>query len=209
MTKDFIAELSWRGMIHDSMPGITEHLQEEMRAAYVGIDPTADSLHIGHLVSVMMLKHFQQCGHQPIALIGGATGMIGDPSGKSEERNLLDEKTLRHNQECIKRQLAKFLNFEDNHPNKALLVNNFDWMQSFSFLDFIRDVGKHITVNYMMSKDSVKKESQEKVMKECPLPSFLTNWFRVMTFYIYTNQVDVQFKWVVQINGEISLQELN
>jgi tyrosyl-tRNA synthetase len=157
MTKDFIAELSWRGMIHDSMPGITEHLQEEMRAAYVGIDPTADSLHIGHLVSVMMLKHFQQCGHQPIALIGGATGMIGDPSGKSEERNLLDEKTLRHNQECIKRQLAKFLNFEDNHPNKALLVNNFDWMQSFSFLDFIRDVGKHITVNYMMSKDSVKK----------------------------------------------------
>ena len=139
------------------MPGTEEQLLKEMTSAYVGIDPTADSLHIGHLVSVMMLKHFQQAGHRPIALVGGATGMIGDPSGKSLERNLLDEKTLRHNQESIKKQLAKFLDFESNMPNAALLVNNYDWMKAFSFLDFIRDVGKHITVNYMMAKDSVKK----------------------------------------------------
>ncbi len=143
------------------MPGTEEQLQKELTAAYVGIDPTADSLHIGHLVSVMMLKHFQNCGHKPIALIGGATGMIGDPSGKSQERNLLDEKTLRHNQECIKNQLSKFLDFETEQPNKAEIVNNFDWMKSFGFLDFIRDIGKHITVNYMMSKDSVKKRLGE------------------------------------------------
>ncbi len=144
-------------MIHDIMPGTEEQLQKEMTSAYVGIDPTADSLHIGHLVSVMMLKHFQRAGHRPIALVGGATGMIGDPSGKSSERNLLDEKTLRHNQECIKSQLSKFLDFESDRPNAALLVNNYDWMKNFTFLDFIRDVGKHITVNYMMAKDSVKK----------------------------------------------------
>lgn len=144
-------------MLHDAMPGTEEHLQEKMRAAYVGIDPTADSLHIGHLVSVMMLKHFQLCGHKPYALVGGATGMIGDPSGKSAERNLLDEKTLRHNQNAIKNQLSKFLDFESDRENAAILVNNYDWMKVFSFLDFIRDVGKHITVNYMMSKDSVKK----------------------------------------------------
>lgn len=154
---NFIEELSWRGMIHDVMPGLEEQLKKEMTTAYVGIDPTADSLHIGHLVSVMMLKHFQVSGHKPIALVGGATGMIGDPSGKSQERNLLDETTLRHNQECLKNQLAKFLDFESDAANAAEMVNNYDWMIKFGFLEFIRDIGKHITVNYMMSKDSVKK----------------------------------------------------
>ena len=153
----FVEELKWRGMIHDMMPGTAEQLQKEMTTAYVGIDPTADSLHIGHLVGVMMLKHLQECGHRPIVLLGGATGMIGDPSGKSQERNLLDSDTLRHNQECIKKQLAKFLDFDSKAPNAAILVNNYDWMSKFSFLDFIRDIGKHITVNYMMAKDSVKK----------------------------------------------------
>ena len=157
MLKNFVEELQWRGMIQDIMPETEEHLLEEMRSAYVGIDPTADSLHIGHLVSVMMLRHFQQCGHRPVVLIGGATGMIGDPSGKSEERNLLDEAILKHNQEALKKQLSKFLDFESNNKNAAILVNNYDWMKEFSFLDFIRDVGKHITVNYMMAKDSVKK----------------------------------------------------
>ncbi|MDR9456663.1 MAG: tyrosine--tRNA ligase [Salegentibacter sp.] len=157
MTKNFVEELTWRGMVHDVMPGTEEHLAETMRAAYVGIDPTADSLHIGHLVSVMMLRHFQLCGHKPFALVGGATGMIGDPSGKSAERNLLDEATLKHNQEALKNQLSKFLDFESDAENAAVMVNNYDWMKNFSFLEFIRDVGKHITVNYMMSKDSVKK----------------------------------------------------
>ncbi len=155
--KNFVEELEWRGMIHTMMPGVKEQLEKEMTTAYLGIDPTADSLHIGHLVGVMILKHFQMCGHRPIALVGGATGMIGDPSGKSQERNLLDEATLRHNQEAIKRQLAKLLDFESNAENKALLVNNYDWMKEFSFLDFARDIGKCITVNYMMAKDSVKK----------------------------------------------------
>ncbi len=154
---DFIEELTWRGMIHSMMPGTEDQLKKEMTTAYLGIDPTADSLHIGHLCGVMMLRHLQRCGHKPIALIGGATGMIGDPSGKSAERNLLDEKTLRHNQEAIKRQLAKFLDFDSDAPNRAILVNNYDWMKDFSFLDFAREVGKHITVNYMMAKDSVKK----------------------------------------------------
>ena len=162
---DFIEELTWRGMIHSVMPGTEEQLKKEMTTAYLGIDPTADSLHIGHLVGVMMLKHFQRAGHKPIALVGGATGMIGDPSMKSQERKLLDEKTLRHNQEAIKAQLAKFLDFDSDAPNAAEMVNNYDWMKDFSFLDFIRDVGKHITVNYMMAKDSVKKrlsgESQQ------------------------------------------------
>ncbi len=153
---NFINELKWRGMIHDMTPGLDEQLSKEMTTAYVGIDPTADSLHIGHLVSVMMLKHFQVCGHRPIVLIGGATGMIGDPSGKSKERNLLDEATLRHNQESIKNQLSHFLDFGESKPNGALMVNNYDWMKEYSFLNFIRDIGKHITVNYMMSKDSVK-----------------------------------------------------
>ncbi|MDE6121250.1 MAG: tyrosine--tRNA ligase, partial [Muribaculaceae bacterium] len=154
---DFIEELTWRGMIHTVMPGTDEELKKGMATAYLGIDPTADSLHIGHLVGVMMLKHFQRAGHRPIALVGGATGMIGDPSMKSQERKLLDEDTLRHNQEAIKKQLARFLDFDSDAPNAAVLVNNYDWMKSFSFLDFIRDVGKLITVNYMMAKDSVKK----------------------------------------------------
>jgi len=154
---NFVEELRWRGMIHDMMPGTEEQLQKEMTSAYVGIDPTADSLHIGHLVSVMMLKHLQRAGHRPIALVGGATGMIGDPSMKSAERNLLDEATLRHNQESIKKQLSKFLDFDSDAPNAAKLVNNYDWMKEYTFLNFIRDVGKHLTVNYMMAKDSVKK----------------------------------------------------
>ena len=154
---NFVDELRWRGMIHTMMPGTEELLKKEMVTAYLGIDPTADSLHIGHLCGVMMLRHFQRCGHKPLALVGGATGMIGDPSGKSQERNLLDEETLRHNQECIKKQLGKFLDFESDAPNRAELVNNYDWMKDFSFLDFARTVGKHITVNYMMSKESVQK----------------------------------------------------
>jgi len=156
MIKNFVEELTWRGMIHTIMPGAEEHLMESIRSAYVGFDPTADSLHIGNLVPIMLLAHYQRCGHKPVALVGGATGMIGDPSGKSNERNLLDEKTLRYNQDAIKGQLAHFLDFESNGPNAAELVNNYDWMKDFSFLEFIRDVGKHITVNYMMAKDSVK-----------------------------------------------------
>ena len=154
---NFVKELEWRGMINNMMPGTEEQLNKEMTSAYVGIDPTADSLHIGHLVGIMMLKHFQRAGHRPIALIGGATGMIGDPSMKSQERVLIDEHTLRHNQECLRKQLEKFLDFDSDAPNAAILVNNYDWMKNYSFLQFIRDVGKHITVNYMMAKDSVKK----------------------------------------------------
>lgn len=154
---NFINELNWRGMIHDLMPGTEEQLQKEMTTAYVGIDPTADSLHIGHLVSVMMLKHFQECGHKPIALLGGATGMIGDPSGRSEERVLLAEDVLRHNQEGIKNQLLKFLDFDTHRENHTEMVNNYDWMKEYSFLGFLREVGKHLTVNYMMAKDSVQK----------------------------------------------------
>ena len=161
MDANFVAELQWRGMLHDIMPGTEQHLMEGMRSAYVGIDPTADSLHIGHLVGVMMLRHLQLAGHRPIALIGGATGMIGDPSGKSAERNLLDETTLRFNQEAIKGQLSRFLEFEKAGDNAAILVNNYDWMKDFTFLEFIRDVGKHITVNYMMAKDSVRKRLSE------------------------------------------------
>ena len=155
--KNFVEELRWRGMLQDIMPGTEEQLNKEVTAAYVGIDPTADSLHIGHLCGIMMLRHLQRCGHKPIALIGGATGMIGDPSGKSAERNLLDEPTLRHNQECIQRQLEKFLDFHSTASNAAELVNNYDWMKDYTFLDFARNVGKLITVNYMMAKDSVKK----------------------------------------------------
>jgi tyrosyl-tRNA synthetase len=154
---NFVEELKWRGMIHDIMPGTEELLLKERTSGYIGFDPTADSLHIGHMVQVMLLMHFQRAGHTPIALVGGATGMIGDPSGKSEERNLLDEDSLRKNQEGIKKQLAKFLDFQSDSENKALMVNNYDWMKEYSFLGFIRDIGKHITVNYMMSKDSVKK----------------------------------------------------
>lgn len=155
--KNFVEELKWRGMIHNITPGTEEALQKELMSAYVGIDPTGDSLHIGHLVSIMILKHFQACGHKPYALVGGATGMIGDPSMKSQERNLLDEKTLAHNVEAIKSQLARFLDFDSDAPNKAELVNNYDWMKDYTFINFTRDIGKLITVNYMMSKDSVKK----------------------------------------------------
>jgi tyrosyl-tRNA synthetase len=154
--KNFVEELQWRGMVHDVMPETESHLLEQMRSAYVGFDPTADSLHIGNLVPIMLLAFYQRCGHKPVALVGGATGMIGDPSGKSSERNLLDEPTLRHNQECVRKQLEHFLDFSSGAANEAVMVNNYDWMKDFSFLDFIRDVGKHITVNYMMAKDSVK-----------------------------------------------------
>ena len=156
MVRNFIEVLRWRGMIHDMMPGIEAHLLEQMRSAYIGFDPTADSLHIGNLVPIMLLAHYQKCGHKPFVLIGGATGMIGDPSGKSTERNFLDEKILRNNQEAIKNQLSHFLDFDIGEKNAAILVNNYDWMKDFSFLDFIRDFGKHITINYMMAKDSVK-----------------------------------------------------
>ena len=155
--KNFVEELKWRGMLAQIMPGTEEFLIKGMTTAYLGTDPTADSLHIGHLCGIMMLRHLQRCGHKPIILVGGATGMIGDPSGKSQERNLLDTDTLYHNQECIKKQVAKFLDFEADEPNKAELVNNYDWMKDFSFLDFAREVGKHITVNYMMAKDSVQQ----------------------------------------------------
>lgn len=157
MTKNFVEELKWRGMLAQMMPGTEELLEKQMVSAYLGTDPTADSLHIGHLCGIMMLRHLQRCGHKPYLLLGGATGMIGDPSGKSLERNLLDSETLYHNQEAIKHQVSKFLDFEGNEPNKAELVNNYDWMKDFKFLDFAREVGKHITVNYMMAKDSVKK----------------------------------------------------
>ena len=157
MKKNFVEELKWRGMLAQMMPGAEELLQKEMVTAYLGTDPTADSLHIGHLCGIMMLRHLQRCGHKPIILVGGATGMIGDPSGKSQERNLLDDKTLYHNQEAIKKQVSKFLDFEGTEPNKAELVNNYDWMKNFTFLDFAREVGKHITVNYMMAKESVQQ----------------------------------------------------
>ena len=154
---NFVKELEWRGMINNMMPGTEEQLEKELTSAYLGIDPTADSLHIGHLVGVMMLRHLQRAGHKPLALVGGATGMIGDPSGKSQERNLLNEETLRHNVACIKEQLSRFLDFESDAPNAAELVNNYDWMKDYTFLDFAREIGKCITVNYMMAKDSVKR----------------------------------------------------
>lgn len=189
MKKDFIEEVTWRGMVHDLMPGTQEHLNEAPRAAYVGIDPTADSLHIGHLVGVMMLRHFQLAGHKPVALVGGATGMIGDPSGKSQERNLLDEKTLQHNQDSLKKQLAKFLDFTTDDENSAKLVNNYDWMKEFSFLDFIRDVGKHITVNYMMSKDSVKKRLSAESKEGMSFTEFTYQLVQGYDFlHLYRNQ---------------------
>lgn len=156
MPKNFIAEMQWRGMIHDIMPGTEDALNKQVRSGYIGFDPTADSLHVGHLVQVMTLVHFQRSGHKPFALVGGATGMVGDPSGKSDERNLLDSETLDHNVECVKQQLKRFLDFNDSESG-AEMVNNYDWFKEMNFLDFIRDVGKHITVNYMMAKDSVKK----------------------------------------------------
>jgi tyrosyl-tRNA synthetase len=186
---NFVKELTWRGMIHDVMPGTDEQLSKEMTSAYVGIDPTADSLHIGHLVSVMMLKHFQRSGHKPIALVGGATGMIGDPSMKSQERNLLDEETLRHNQDCIKNQLSRFLDFYSDAPNAAEMVNNYDWMKDFTFLDFIRDIGKHITVNYMMSKESVKKRISSESSSGMSFTEFTYQLVQGYDFlYLYQNK---------------------
>ncbi|MGD1945827.1 MAG: tyrosine--tRNA ligase [Croceivirga sp.] len=197
MTKNFVEELKWRGMLHDAMPGTEEHLLSEMQSAYLGIDPTADSLHIGHLVGVMMLRHFQLAGHKPFALVGGATGMIGDPSGKSAERNLLDEKTLRHNQEALKKQLSKFLEFESNAPNAAILVNNYDWMKDFTFLDFIRDIGKHITVNYMMAKDSVKKRLSVEAKEGMSFTEFTYQLVQGYDFlYLYKNH-----KCTLQMGG--------
>jgi tyrosyl-tRNA synthetase len=186
--KNFVKELQWRGMIHDMMPGTEELLMKEQVSAYVGIDPTADSLHIGHLVGVMMLKHLQNCGHRPIALVGGATGMIGDPSMKSAERNLLDAETLAHNQEAIKNQLRRFLDFDSDASNAAVMVNNYDWMKDFSFLEFIRDVGKHITVNYMMSKDSVKKRLSGEAREGMSFTEFSYQLVQGYDFYyLYNN----------------------
>lgn len=187
--KNFVEELRWRGMIQDIMPGTEEELMKGPASAYVGIDPTGDSLHIGHLVSIMILKHFQACGHKPFALVGGATGMIGDPSMKSQERNLLDEKTLAHNVKCIKEQLSKFLDFESDAPNKAELVNNYDWMKDYSFIDFTRDIGKLITVNYMMSKDSVKKRLSRESTEGMSFTEFTYQLLQGYDFlYLYTHR---------------------
>ena len=197
MLTNFIAELKWRGMLHDVMPETEEHLLSEMRTAYMGIDPTADSLHIGHLVGVMLLKHFQIAGHKPYALIGGATGMIGDPSGKSNERNLLDEATLRHNQAALKEQLSRFLDFDSEASNAAVLVNNYDWMKDFSFLSFIRDVGKHITVNYMMAKDSVKKRLSSEAAEGMSFTEFTYQLVQGYDFlHLYKN-----FQCTLQMGG--------
>ena len=187
--KNFVEELKWRGMIHDIMPGTEEELMKGPAGAYVGIDPTGNSLHIGHLVSIMILKHFQNCGHKPFALVGGATGMIGDPSMKSQERNLLDEKTLAHNVECIKKQLSKFLDFESSAPNKAELVNNYDWMKEYTFINFTRDIGKLITVNYMMSKDSVKKRLSRESTEGMSFTEFTYQLLQGYDFlYLYKNR---------------------
>ena len=186
---NFVEEMKWRGMLAQIMPGAEELLQKEMVTAYLGTDPTADSLHIGHLCGIMMLKHLQNCGHKPIILVGGATGMIGDPSGKSQERNLLDSNTLYHNQECIKRQVAKFLDFETDRPNKAEMVNNYDWMKDFTFLDFAREVGKHITVNYMMAKDSVQKRLNGEARDGLSFTEFTYQLLQGYDFlYLYKNK---------------------
>ncbi len=187
--KNFVEELKWRGMIHDIMPGTEEELMKGQAGAYVGIDPTGDSLHIGHLVSIMILKHFQNCGHKPYALVGGATGMIGDPSMKSQERNLLDEKTLAHNVACIQKQLSKFLDFESDAPNKAEMVNNYDWMKDYTFINFTRDIGKLITVNYMMSKDSVKKRLSRESSEGMSFTEFTYQLLQGYDFlYLYKNK---------------------
>ena len=195
--------------MHDAMPGTEEHLLSGMQSAYVGIDPTADSLHIGHLVGVMMLRHFQLAGHKPFALIGGATGMIGDPSGKSIERNLLDEATLAHNQAAIKAQLSRFLDFNSGKDNSAVLVNNYDWMKDFSFLAFIRDVGKHITVNYMMAKDSVKKRLSAEAKEGMSFTEFTYQLVQGYDFLHLYKEYIVPCKWAVAISGEILPQVRN
>ncbi len=186
--KNFVEELKWRGMIHNIMPGTEEELKKGPISAYVGIDPTGDSLHIGHLVSIMILKHFQACGNKPFALVGGATGMIGDPSMKSQERNLLDNETLQHNVKCIKAQLSKFLDFDSDAPNKAELVNNYDWMKDYTFIDFARDIGKMITVNYMMAKDSVKKRLSTESREGMSFTEFTYQLLQGYDFlYLYEN----------------------
>jgi tyrosyl-tRNA synthetase len=191
---NFVEELRWRGMIHDLMPGTEEQLSKESTAGYIGFDPTADSLHIGHLAQIMTLLHFQKAGHKPLALVGGATGMVGDPSGKSTERNLLSEDVLLHNVSCVKSQLEKFLDFSGS--NAAEMVNNYDWFKEFKFLDFIRDVGKHITVNYMMSKDSVQNRLESGL-----------SFTEFSTGYISTRIAS--FRWAVRINGETLSREQN
>ena len=189
MAKNFVEELKWRGMLAQIMPGTEELLEKEMVSAYLGTDPTADSLHIGHLCGIMMLRHLQRCGHKPFILVGGATGMIGDPSGKSQERNLLDADTLYHNQEAIKAQVAKFLDFDTDAPNKAEMVNNYDWMKEFTFLDFARMVGKHITVNYMMAKDSVKKRLNGEARDGLSFTEFTYQLLQGYDFlYLYEHQ---------------------
>ncbi len=192
--RNFIEELKWRGMIHDIMPGTEEELMKGPSSAYVGIDPTGDSLHIGHLVSIMILKHFQACGHKPFALVGGATGMIGDPSMKSQERNLMDEETLAHNVKCIKAQLSRFLDFNSDAPNRAELVNNYDWMKDYTFINFTRDIGKLITVNYMMSKDSVKKRLSRDSSEGMSFTEFTYQLLQGYDFlYLYQNR-NVRFQ---------------
>jgi tyrosyl-tRNA synthetase len=187
--KNFVEELKWRGMMSQIMPGTEEFLQKGSTSAYLGTDPTADSLHIGHLTGIMMLRHLQRCGHKPFLLLGGATGMIGDPSGKSQERNLLDQDTLYHNQECIKKQVSKFLDFDSNEPNKAELVNNYDWMKDFTFLDFARTIGKHITVNYMMSKESVQKRLNGEARDGLSFTEFTYQLLQGYDFlYLYKNK---------------------
>ena len=199
--KNFVEELKWRGMLAQMMPGTEELLQKEMVTAYLGTDPTADSLHIGHLCGIMMLRHLQRCGHKPIILVGGATGMIGDPSGKSQERNLLNDETLRHNQECIKKQVAKFLDFESQDANAALMVNNYDWMKDFTFLDFAREVGKHITVNYMMAKESVQRTEQP--VTDCHSLSSPTSCCKAMTSCISTSTMVSNCSWAATTSGAI------
>ena len=191
---NFVEELKWRGMIHDIMPGTENLLKKEKTSGYIGFDPTADSLHIGHMVQIMMLMHFQRAGHTPIALVGGATGMIGDPSGKSEERNLLDEASLRKNQEAIKKQLSKFLDFQSDKENKALMVNNYDWMKEYSFLGFIREIGKHITVNYMMSKDSVKKRIGAEVKEGMSFTEFSYQLVQGTDFLVLYNNYNCKLQ---------------
>ena len=208
---NFIEELKWRGMLQDIMPGTEELLNKGQTTLYVGIDPTADSLHVGHLVSVMMMKHFQLAGHKPIFIIGGATGMIGDPSGKSQERNLLTEETIQANMAGIKAQLSRFIDFNSTASNAALMLNNYDWMKNFSFLDFIRDIGKHITVNYMMAKDSVKRRlnGEFSVPRACLLPNSPTSWCKAMTSCICGKITTAWCRWVVLTNGVTSPQAPN
>ena len=199
--KNFVEELRWRGMLAQIMPGTEEFLQKNLTSAYLGTDPTADSLHIGHLCGIMMLRHFQRCGHKPYLLVGGATGMIGDPSGKSQERNLLDSDTLYHNQEAIKKQVSKFLDFDGSEPNKAELVNNYDWMKDYKFLDFVRDIGKHITVNYMMAKESVQQRLNVQHATDSRSLSSLTSFFRATTSFTSTSTMAYGFNLAATTSG--------